>query len=111
VVGGLAADIGEQVPQPVGHRSQPAAFGVVAEQGLRDRQPDELGVRQLGWMAWSPAGFEQVINGDVQCDDEVVEVSVHTAPRIDGAIATPILGGLATSVTPRHPQPESTSGI
>jgi len=107
----LAADVGEQVSEPVGHRPQPAAFGVVAEQGLRDRQADELGVRQLGRMARSPAGFQQVINGDVQCDHEVVEVSVHTASRVDGAMATLILGGLAMSVTPCHPQPESTSVI
>ena len=99
------------MPQPATDRAQPAALGMVAEQGLGDGQTDELSVRQLGWMAWSPAGFEQVIDGDVQCDDEVVEVSVHTAPRVDGAIATLILGGLVTSVTPQHPQPESTSVI
>jgi hypothetical protein len=100
------------VPQPVGDRSQPAALGVVAEQDLGNRQADELGVRQLGRMAWSPTGFEQVINGDVQCGDEVVETGAHEASlEVDAAKATPTLGGLVSLVTARHPHSQSTSVI
>jgi hypothetical protein len=100
VVGGLAAYVGEQVPQPVTDRSQPAAFGAVAQQDLGDRQTDELAVGQLGRVAWPPAGFQQLVDGDVQCDDEVVETGVHEASQeVDVAKATPTLGGLVSAVT------------
>ena len=98
--------------QPVSHRSQPAAFGAVAEQDLGDGQAEELAVGQLGWVAWSAAGLQQLVDGDVQCDDEVVETGVHGAsPEVDVAIATPTLGGLVLPVTPRHPRPNTTSVI
>jgi hypothetical protein len=32
-------------------------------------------------VAWSPAWAQQLVNGDVQCDDEVVEVGAHKTPR------------------------------
>jgi len=92
--------------------AQPAAFGAVAQQDLGDRQTDELAVGQLGWVAWSAAGLQQLIDGDVQCDDEVVETGVHEAsPEVDIATATPTLGGLVPLVTPRHPQPNTASVI
>jgi hypothetical protein len=85
---------------------------VVAEQGLRDRQAEQLGVRQLGRVAWSSAGFQQLVDGDVQCDDEVVEVGAHTAStEVDVAVATPTLGDLAFLVTCPCSQPVSASVI
>jgi hypothetical protein len=60
--------------------AQPAAFGAVAEQDLGDGQADELAVGQLGWVAWSPARFQQLVDGDVQCDDEVVETACTGPP-------------------------------
>jgi len=51
------------------------AFGAGAEQDLGDRQADQFGVGQLGWVAWSQAWAQQVVDGDVQCGDEVVEVA------------------------------------
>jgi hypothetical protein len=108
VVGGLAAHIGKQVPQSGVDRAQPAAFGAVAQQDLGDRQTDELAVGQLGWVAWSAAGLQQLIDGDVQCDDEVVETGVHEASQeVDVARATPTLGGLVSVVTPRQPHSDS----
>ena len=106
VVGGLAAHIGEQVPQAGVDRTQPAAFGAVAEQDLGHGQADELAVGQLGWVARAPAGFQQLVDGDLQCDDEVVETGVHEASlEVDVAKATPTLGGLVSLVTPRHLDP------
>jgi hypothetical protein len=100
------------VPQPVGDRSQPAAFGAVAQQDLGDGQTDELGVAEFGRPARSPAWFQQLVDGDVQCDDEVVETGVHEASlEVDVAQATPTLGGLVSLVTPRHPRPNMTSVI
>jgi hypothetical protein len=91
------------VPEPVGDRSQPAALGVIAQQDLGDRQTDELGVRQPRWPARPTARFQQLVDGDVECDDEVVEGGVHEASQeVDVAEATPTLGGLVTDVIPRH---------
>jgi hypothetical protein len=60
----------------------------------------------------SSTGFEQVINGDVECGDEVVETGVHEASlEVDVARATPTLGGLVSVVTTRHPHSQSTSLI
>src|SRR5215218_1817868 len=112
VVGGLAADVGEQVPQPAADGAQPAPFGVIAQQDLGDGQADEFGVRQLGWVAGPATGLQQLIDGDVECGDEVVETGMHEAsPEVDVATATPTLGGLVSAVTPRHPQPNTTSVI
>ena len=112
VVGGLAADVGEQVAEPAGHRPQPAALRVIAQQDLGDGQADQLSVGQLGRVAWPAAGLHQLVDGDIQCDDEVVETGVHEAsPEVDVATATPTLGGLVSAVTPRHPQPNTTSVI
>jgi hypothetical protein len=33
-------------------------------------------------MAWSSAGFQQLIDGDVQCDDEVVEEDVPSSVEL-----------------------------
>jgi hypothetical protein len=53
-------------------RPPPAALGVVAEQDLGDRQTDQLGVRQPA-AARSAAWLHQPVDGDIHCDDEVVE--------------------------------------
>jgi hypothetical protein len=100
------------VAQPGGDRTQPTAFGAVAQQDLGDGQANELAVGQLGWMAWSSAGFQQLIDGDVQCDDEVVETGVHGASlEVDVVRATPTLGGLVSVVTARRPHSDSESTI
>lgn len=112
VVAGLAGQVGEQVPEPGGSESEPVAFGVGAEQNLRDRQTDQLGIRQLGRSSWSQAWAEQVVDADVQCDDEVVETGVHGASQeVDVARATPTLGGLVSVVTARRPHSDSESTI
>jgi hypothetical protein len=51
---------------------------------------------------------EQVVDGDVQCRDEGVEIGVHEASQeVDVAFATPTLGALLSVVTPQHPQADS----
>jgi hypothetical protein len=101
------------VSQPVGHRSQPAAFGVIAQQDLGHGQTDQFGVRQPGPAARSAAGLHQLIDGDIQCDDEVVEDGAHEAfsLEVDVVGATPILGGLVTAVTSPKPPSQPTSVI
>jgi hypothetical protein len=109
VVAGLAGQVGRQVPEPVTSKSQPVAFGAGAEQDLGHGQADQLGIRQLGWVAGSKAWTEQVVNGDLQCGNEVVEVGAHAAPWVDGAVATPIFGGLVLLVITQQPRPDTES--
>jgi hypothetical protein len=112
VVAGLAGQIREQVPEAVGSQSEPAAVRVGAEQDLSDGQTDQLGIRQLGRSSWSQPRAEQVIDGEVQCDDEVVETGAHEASlEVDVARATPTLGGLVLVVTAQRPHSESESTI
>jgi hypothetical protein len=93
-------------------RPQPAAFGVIAEQHLGHGQADQLGVRQPGAAARPAAGLHQLIDGDIQCDDEVVETGVHEASQeVDVATATPTLGGLVSVVTTRRPHTNPASVI
>jgi hypothetical protein len=88
---------------------------VEAEQHLGDGQTDQLRVRQ----AWLAAGLtgpgvgaQQLVDGDVQCDDEVVETGAHeTSPEVDVASATPTLGGLVLLVTARRPRSDTESII
>jgi len=81
------------------------------QQDLGDGQADQLGVADPGWPAWPLTWAQQLIDGDVQCDDEVVEVGAHEAPRVDVADPTPTLGGLVLLVMPRHPRPNTESII
>jgi hypothetical protein len=112
VVAGLVGQIREQVAQPSAGEPQPAPFAVAAEQDLGDRQTDQLGVRQLGAASRSEPRAEVVVDGDVECDDEVVETGVHEASlEVEVARATPTLGGLVRAVTPCHPRLHSESTI
>ena len=96
------------MPQPLVGQPQPAALRAAAEQDLGNSQTDQLGVAELGPPARPLARAEQVIDHDVECDDEGVEVGVHEAsPEVDVAFATPTLGALALVVTAQHPQADS----
>jgi hypothetical protein len=96
------------VAEPASDHPQPAPLGVAAKQDLGDGEGNQLGVGQLGLAAGSPAGAEQVVDADVQCGDEGVEIGVHEASQqVDVGFATPILGTLASVVTPRHPTTHS----
>src|SRR5918996_1646476 len=97
---------------PTGDRGGVQQPPLVTPGRTGDRQTDQLGVRQPRRPARSAAGFQQLIDGDVECDDEVVETGVHEASlEVDVALATPTLGGLVTLVIPRRPRPNSASVI
>jgi hypothetical protein len=94
--------------QPLAGKAQPAPLGGEPEQHLGDGQADQLGIGELGWPARAAPAAEQLVDGDVQCDDEGVEVGVHEASQeVDVAFATPTLGALAPLVTARRPHPSS----
>jgi hypothetical protein len=90
-------------------------LAMAAEQHLGDGQADQLAVGQP-WLAARVAGAgvrpQQLVDGDVQCDDEVVETGAHGASlEVDVATATPTLGGLVSVVTTRSPHSDSESII
>ena len=94
--------------QPSVGEPQPAPLGVVADQDLGGGQTDQLGVAELGAAPGPQPGAEQVVDHDVQCDDEGVEVGVHEASlEVDVAFATPTLGALVSVVTTQDPQADS----
>ena len=101
--------------QPAVAEPQPAVLAVAAEQDLGDGQADQLGVRQARLAARMPAawvGSQPLVDGDVQCNDEVVETGGHGASlEVDVARATPTLGGLVSLVTARRPHSNSESII
>ena len=86
---------------------QPAGLGDIAPQGLHDRQGEQLGVGQLrrnpdGRPPQAQLGgmLQGIVDGDVQCGREGVQVGVHRASRLDVGLATPIMDTLATSPHP-----------
>jgi hypothetical protein len=96
------------VPEPLADQPQPAPLGAAAQQDLGNGQTDQLGVAELGSAARPPPRPEQLIDHDIECNDEGVEVGVHEASQeVDVAFATPTLGALALLVTTRHPRPDS----
>jgi hypothetical protein len=87
-------------------------FGGAAEQDLGNGEGDQLGVAEPGWPPRAGALGQQVVDGDVQCGDEVVETGVHGASlEVDVASATLTLGGLVLLVTPGHAPKHSESFI
>jgi hypothetical protein len=100
------------VTQAVTDEPQPAALAVAAQQDLGNGQADQLSVRQPGRPARPRPLAQQLIDGDVQCDHEVVEDGAHEASlEVGVVVATPILGGLVTTVTARPSHPHSASFI
>jgi hypothetical protein len=69
------------MPQPLTSKAQPAPLGAEPEQDLGDGQTDQLGIGELGRPAGPTAGAQQLVDGDLQCDDEGVEVGAHEASQ------------------------------
>ena len=94
--------------QPLAGKAQPASLRAEPEQDLGDGQTDQLGIAELGLAAGAAARVQQLVDGDVECDDEGVEIGAHEASQeVDVASATPILGALVSVVTAQHPQTHS----
>ena len=90
VVAGLAGQVGKQPPQMAVGVAQPAGLGGEPQQGLHDGKGDQFRFAELGRDAdgWAPGGqlgccFQQVVDGDVQCGGEGVQVGVHRASKLD----------------------------
>lgn len=84
VPSGLARDTGKHGPKVLAGVTQPVPLAGVAQQGLHDGQGDDLGIAGAGNQthAWSGrgevrVGDEQIVDGDVQCGGEGLQVGVH----------------------------------
>jgi hypothetical protein len=96
VVSGLLGQVGEEVAEPMPREAPPAALGVEPEQDLGHGQADQLGIGEARRPAGTAADAEQdeeVVDGDVPCRDEGVELGLHI----------PLLGTLARLVTACFP--------
>lgn len=72
--------------------AEPVSLRVKAEQDLGDGQADQFGVREAGRTSSLPQAAqadEMVVDGDVQCANEDVELGLHN----------PVFGVLALLVT------------
>jgi hypothetical protein len=108
VVGRGRWQVGEQVAQPLVGEPHPTPFGAEPKQHLGDGQADQFGVAEPGTSAWPDPRAEQVVDADVECDTEGVEVGVHEASQeVDVASATPTLGALVSVVIPGRPHSDS----
>lgn len=78
---------------------------MAAQQHLGDGQADQLGVRQPRLAARMPTpwvGTQQVVDGDVQCDDEVVETGVHEASLEVDVARQRQLSAASSQLSPLH---------
>ena len=91
VVAGLVGQIGKQVTEMVAGIAQPAGLRHEPGEGLQHRQRDQLGVGQLRPERTLRPGRRQgrvilqcVIDADVQCSSEGVQIGVHETSKVDG---------------------------
>jgi hypothetical protein len=85
-------------------KTQPAALGVAAEQNLGNGEADQFGVGEARWPARTLAHAEQteeVVDLDVECHDEGVEIGLHT----------PLLGALTLLVTACFPSVANSASL
>ncbi len=79
-------------PQTGEGEEPPVVWAV--EQHLGDGERDELGVAELGRGARTAALWQEIVQPDVKCGDEGVEVGAHEASLVDVAVATSGFGAL-----------------
>jgi hypothetical protein len=77
----------------------------------RLQSADQLGTRQRGsestswaWLGQLRAGFQLVVDLDVQCGSDGLQIGAHVASMVIVALATSIMEALARF---RRPAPES----
>src|SRR5258708_1834519 len=91
VVGGLLGDVREEVPESALDEPEPAPLGVEAKHDLSHRQAGQFGVREPRWSSggrtW-PQEDEEVVDGDVHCAEEDVELGMHNS--LFGVLAFPV---------------------
>ena len=83
--------------QAPARRGEELAVVRTAEEHLRDRERDELGIADPRRTARSLAGGQEIVDPHVKCGDEGVKVGEHEASLVDVALATPSFGALVMS--------------
>ena len=76
------------------------------QEHLRDGKRDEFTTGDLRWTPEPAPGRQEIIDLNVKCDDEGVEVGVHEASMVDVAISNASFGTLTAN--PRQNTSEST---
>jgi hypothetical protein len=77
VVAGLAGQVRKRRGQRAGHEPQPAGLGADPEQDLGDREGEEFSVGELGRSARAGGLAQPVVDLDIECGQEGVEVGRH----------------------------------
>jgi hypothetical protein len=77
VVAGRMRQIGEQMPQPTICEAEPAMLRGTAEQDLGHGETDQFGIREMRLAPPALSRSQKVIDGDVECCDEGVDVCFH----------------------------------
>jgi hypothetical protein len=72
-----AGQVGERAGQRARDEPQPAGLRAHPEQHLGHGQGEQLGIRELGWSTRSGAAAQVVVDLDVQCGQEGVQVGRH----------------------------------
>src|SRR5499427_3098553 len=96
VVARLLGQVGEEMAQPHHCETKPAMFGGTGEQDLGHRQTGQLRVGELGLAPGQPGWpTKQIVDGDVERDEQVVEISPASA---GGATVTHARGASGRAV-------------
>ena len=104
VVGRLAGQVGEQVPEPRAREAQEAPLGWAVEEDLRDRERDQLGIGDLRAAPRTAACGQEIVHQHVKCGEKGVEFGEHeTTSVVDVALATPNFDALVMSPGPEPP--------
>jgi hypothetical protein len=112
VVAGLLGRLGKQLAQAPTGEGEEAAVVAAVEENLGDGQGDELGIGELGRAAGTNSLGQQIVQPDLKCGDEGVEVGAHAASLVDVVVATSNFGALTSAsspvgASPRRPRPRN----
>ena len=91
--------------EPPTGEGQEAPVVWTVEEHLGDGKRDELGVAELRRGTRAAALWQEIVQPDVKCGDEGVEVGAHEASLVDVAVATSGFGALTNlprSAPPRN---------
>ena len=108
VVAGLVGHVGEQVPKVRLGEAEEPGFGAEAQQGLDDRQRDELGVGELrgdpddrSVSGQLGMGLQLVVDMHVECRAKGVQIGVRATSKVGMALSNADLGRLFPPVVDR----------
>lgn len=91
--------------QPPTRERQELAVVRTVEEHLGDGERDELSVGELRRCPRPASLWQEIVQPDIKCRDEGVEVGAHEASKVDIAVATSDFGALTNP--PRRATPNN----